>query len=221
MSFAARPEVCGNGENIVIRDSHHRRVRRDEDWEHDCEHGVVRIVLRIRDRQVDDIDVYVGGRWRAVDEPPLELGTRPVREAVDYLLDLARGGQPGVGPQSLFAASLADSVVIWPELLALAKDESLPGETRKMAILLTSEAAGDAATAGLTDVVYDDEGDLEVRKMAVFALSQRPADEAVPTLIQIVRTNPDPGLVRSAIFLLGQIEDPRVVELYEEILIRG
>jgi HEAT repeat protein len=49
-------------------------------------------------------------------------------------------------------------------------------------------------------------------------LSQRSADEAVPALIQIAKRNPDPEVRRTALFWLGQSEDPRALALFEEIL---
>ena len=64
----------------------------------------------------------------------------------------------------------------------------------------------------------DARGDREVRKNAIFALSQRSNDEGVPALIRIARTNPDPELRKTALFWLGQSEDPRALDLFEEIL---
>ena len=57
-----------------------------------------------------------------------------------------------------------------------------------------------------------------MRKQAIFALSQRSTDEAVPALMRIARTNGDPELRRTALFWLGQSEDPRAVTLFEEML---
>jgi HEAT repeat protein len=57
-----------------------------------------------------------------------------------------------------------------------------------------------------------------VRKQAVFALSQRSAEEGVPALIRIARSNPDPELRKTALFWLGQSDDPRALDLFEEIL---
>jgi HEAT repeat protein len=79
------------------------------------------------------------------------------------------------------------------------------------------QAAGEEATRGL-DSLATVGGDLEVRKHAVFALSQRPADEGVPVLIRIARTNRSPELRKTALFWLGQSEDPRALTLFEEIL---
>ncbi|HET8836515.1 MAG TPA: HEAT repeat domain-containing protein, partial [Gemmatimonadales bacterium] len=115
-------------------------------------------------------------------------------------------------------ATLADSAVIWPDLLRLARRDDLPLETRRQAVFWLGQAAGQAATRGLDSITTDERGDLEVRKQAVFALSQRPADEGVPALIRVARTSPSGELRKSALFWLGQSEDPRALSLFEEIL---
>jgi HEAT repeat protein len=66
--------------------------------------------------------------------------------------------------------------------------------------------------------VRDGGGELEVRKQAVFALSQRPRDESVPALIRVVHTSREREIVRTALFWLGQSDDPRALALFEDIL---
>ena len=56
-----------------------------------------------------------------------DLGTVPAREAVDVLLALARQVDNDDGGELITAATLADSVVVWPQLLRIAKDERDPG----------------------------------------------------------------------------------------------
>ncbi len=116
------------------------------------------------------------------------------------------------------AAGIADSAVIWPRLLELARNGSLDRETRRAAVFWLSQAAGDAATRGLDSIVADPSGDREIREHAVFALSQRPEDEAVPALIRIAQGNADGAIRRKAVFWLGQTDDPRAVALFEDIL---
>jgi HEAT repeat protein len=60
-----------------------------------------------------------------------------------------------------------------------------------------------------------------VKKQAVFALSQRRNGEAVQALIQVARNNRDPEVRRTALFWLGQTNDPRAVALFEEILLKN
>jgi HEAT repeat protein len=118
----------------------------------------------------------------------------------------------------ILPATLADSVTIWPSLLRLARDRGLPEERRRTATFWLGQAAGAAAGRALDSIAADVRGDREVRKQAVFALSQRSAEEGVPALIRIARSNPDPELRRTALFWLAQTDDPRALDLFEEIL---
>ncbi len=212
MSFTARPGVCGNGRNI----STHRDT---DDWESWCEPGPVRVAIDIRGREIVDIDTYVGGRWRSRDRVT-DLGMVAAPEAAEYLLALAQNLPGKAGKEAVFPATLADSAVVWPTLLEISKDRDRPRETRKNAVFWLGQAAGEAATDGLEEIVYDTSGDSEVRASAIFALSQLSDEAGVPILINIVRTHPDPNLKRKAIFWLGQSDDPRVVALFEELLVK-
>lgn len=210
-SFAARPGVCGNGHNVNIQDS------RNPDWESDCEAGPVRTVLTVSGGKVSRVRSYVGGRWRAGGTGVTDLGTVAAPEAANYLLDLA-SRVPGGSNEAVFAATLADSAMIWPALVRLAKNESVPKETRRSAVFWLGQAAGTAATASLDSLVGDSQGDRQIREAAVFALSQRPKDEGVPALIRVAQTNRDPDIRRKAMFWLGQSDDPRALALFESIL---
>ncbi len=213
MSFAAREGVCGSGPNsIQVFDDDD-----DSEWESDCERGPVRVSFRMKGGRVTDSDVHVAGRWRRSDRDVADLGVVPSAEAAHLLLKLARRAYDD-GGELITAATLADSVAIWPELIELAKDQQVGMETRRQAVFWLGQAAGKAATGGLDSIARDDRGDLEVRKQAVFALSQRPTEEGVPALIRIARTNPHAELRKSALFWLGQSEDPRALELFEELL---
>jgi hypothetical protein len=212
MSFTARAGVCGNGRNI----STHRDT---DDWESWCEPGPVRVAIDVSDREIVGIDTYVGGRWRGRDRVT-DLGMVAAPDAADYLLTLGKSLSGKAGREALFPATLADSAVVWPVLLEISKDRNRPRETRKNAIFWLGQAAGDAATEGLGEIVYDTSGDGEVRESAIFALSQLSGEAGVPILIDIVRTHPDPSLKKKAIFWLGQSDDPRVVALFEELLVK-
>jgi HEAT repeat protein len=94
----------------------------------------------------------------------------------------------------------------------------LSEERRRTAVFWLGQAAGAAAGQALDSIAGDEQGDRGVRKQAVFALSQRSADEGVPALIRIARSNRDPELRKTALFWLGQSDDPRALDLFEEIL---
>ncbi len=212
LSFAAREGVCGRGPYSTIASGNP-----SDEWESDCAQGPVRVSLRVRGGRVTGSETYVGGRWRAGRAGVTDLGTVPARQAADLLLELAPG-VGGDGGELVTAAALADSVVVWPRLLRMARDAGIGQETRRQAVFWLGQAAGEAATRGLDSLVDEDRADLEVRKQAVFALSQRPAEEGVPALIRIARTHRHPALRKQALFWLGQSEDPRALSLFEEIL---
>ena len=229
MSFAARPVVCGNGRNVIALDCSGGRCGRNrimfDGWHegdevaYDCVPGPVRVSLTVRQGAVQALRSYVGGRWVT---PPgasvTDLGTVSSRDATEFLLELARGPDGRVGEDAILPAILADSVTVWPALLKLARDDGVSRRARRQAVFWLGQAAGDAATRGLADLVDDGGVDRDVKEQAVFALSQQRGGDAVPALIRIARTHPDREVRRKALFWLGQSDDPRALALFEELL---
>lgn len=209
-SFDARPGVCGNGRNISTSEN-------TSDWEAWCEPGPVRVSLELRDRQVVDLDTYVGGRWRARQEAATDFGTVEPAEAVAYLLTVASRETGRVAEKAVLPIALAD-LETWPDLLKLAKDGSRPRALRRGAVFWLGQAAGEAAVEGLTGIATARDEDEAVKESAVFALSQLKNGEGVEPLINIARSNADPRLRKKAIFWLGQSDDPRAIALFEELL---
>jgi HEAT repeat protein len=115
-------------------------------------------------------------------------------------------------------ATHADSADVWPAFLRIARNADVPRSTRTSTVFWLGQAAGEAATANLKNIVGDNSVDREVRESAVFALSQRPREEGVPALIAVARTNKDPELRKKALFWLSQSNDPRALDLFEELL---
>ena len=227
LSYATRAGVCGNGRNIISLEcddgswGRHRMSfgsYSDDDTGCPCEAGPARVALQKRGGQIRRVRTYVGGAWRpAADAQVTDLGTTSAAAAARYLLDLAaRAGE--AGHDAVFPAILADSVTVWPDLLRLARSTTVPRETRRSAVFWLGQAAGEAATRGLTELLDDTTVALDVKESAVFALSQRPRDEGVPALIRIARTHASPGVRKKALFWLGQSEDPRALALFEELL---
>ena len=219
LSFAARSDVCGNGRGSIRtgRNSGVESRHRDE-WEDECEGGPVRVAMDVEGGHVLALRAYVGGRWRSPGQA-IDLGTVSAREAADFLLDVVARGTGRAAREAIFPATIADSVVVWPRLLAIAKDDSREREVRRQAVFWVSQAAGDKATEGLAEVVGDAAADQDVRLQAVFALSQRPRDEATSALLTIARTNKDPKIRKQAVFWLGQSRDPRALEYFESVLV--
>ena len=171
--------------------------------------------------RVTDTETYVGGRWRAGRGRVTDLGLVPAQEAADLLLALAPQVYDDDGGELVTAATLADSVVVWPQLLRMARDDRSPGGDPAAGGVLAGSGRRRRGHQGPRFHRHRQGGDIEIRKQAVFALSQRPADEGVPVLIRIARTNRHPELRKTALFWLGQSEDPRALTLFEEILRLG
>lgn len=192
-SFAAQPGVCGNGRgSISIRQS---------------DGGTTTGTVSTRRTEWED-----------------ECEPGPVRIAVDREGGRVTGLRAYVGGRWRGEAD-ADLGMVEPSeatdwLLLVAKDVERPKSARTTAIFWVGQAAAEAATAGLSAIVDEPEGDREVRKSAVFALSQRPKDESVPALIRIAKTHRDPELRRTAIFWLGQSKDSRALAYFEDVLAR-
>jgi len=234
LSFAARPGVCGDGHNVIALECTGGKCGRgrwgrtitldhgfdDNEIEYDCEPGPVRISLTVRTGRIQSLRTYVGGRWVTPprDAAVTDLGTTSAREAVDFLLGLATREDSRAGEEAILPATLADSVIVWPMLLKLARDDRAPGRTRHQAVFWLGQAAGEAATQDLTDLVDDADVDRDVKEQAVFALSQQPREAGVPALIRIARTHPESAVRRKALFWLGQSGDPRALALFEELL---
>lgn len=213
LSFAAREGVCGSGRTISWS-------RGSDDWEPRCDPGPVHVAIDVRSGRIVDIDTYVGGHWSGRSGRIEALGMVSAPEAARYFLSLAGRLSGEVARDAIFPATLADSVVVWPDLLALAKDRTRPEEVRKGAVFWVAQAAGAAVTEGLEAIVTDESDDIEVRESAIFAISQLPHEEGVPVLLRLVQEHRDPRIRRQAIFWLGQSGDPRAIALFEEILTR-
>jgi hypothetical protein len=223
MSFAARSDVCGNGAgNISTRSGRTMNngysVRHNE-WEDDCESGPVRVAIDVAEGKPIALRAYVGGRWRPGTDIT-DLGTVSVKDATDYLLDDLARSEGRVAGEAIFPATIADSIVVWPRLLTLAKDDSRSRNVRTQAVFWVSQAAGEKATAGLIDVAGDAAADQDIRLQAVFALSQRPKDEGIPALLDIAKTSKDPKIRKQAIFWLGQSGDQRAIAYFESVLVK-
>jgi len=226
MTFAAKPGICGSG-NSIRHDNGRGSTNwgnwnesRDVEWDNDCSMGPARVVLDRRNGELSDLRFYVGGRWRPASSDVVDLGNVSAHDAADYLVSIAQTERGSMGSKAIFPATIADSAVIWPALLKLARNADVPRATRSQSVFWLGQAAGDAATRGLNDLVLDNSVDREVREQAVFALSQRPREEGIPALINVARTNKDPEIRKKALFWLGQSNDPRALDLFEELLTR-
>jgi hypothetical protein len=227
LTFTPREGICGDGRSFVRMGSHTYigswngdRMEREA-----CGPGPVRVVARVRGGVVDDLRHYVGPVPPRA-EDVTDLGAVPAPEAARWLLDLARRAPGRAASKAVEAAVLADSAVVWRDLLAIARDtDGRPRDVRQQAALWLSHFASAAASGAEpgeldfeTGVGADGSDDAEVKKSAVFALSQLQGNSGVPQLVTVARTNRDPEVRRAALFWLGQSGDPRGLAVFEELL---
>lgn len=222
LAYTPREGVCGDGRTFIRdgargEDSYYNFESRAGNWRRpSCIPGPARVAVTLGGGSVSRVKVYVGGDWDGGAGRITDLGRVAAPEAAKALVEIASRGRRA--DDAILGAMLADSAVVWPDLLALARKDSAPQASRKSAVFWLSQVAGDAATRGLTELAEDAGQDREIRDQAVFALSQLPSDQGVPVLIRLARSNGDPKVRRKAIFWLGQSDDPRALTLFEELL---
>jgi hypothetical protein len=146
------------------------------------------------------------------------LGQSGHPAAIAGLQELIDDADEEIAKSAIFAVSQLRTDEGARILLAVARAESRPTEVRKSAIFWLGQAAGEKATEGLKDLVGDE--DAEIKKSAVFALSQMKSDQSLDALMDIAKNSKDREARKSALFWLGQSRDPRVLALFEEILLK-
>jgi HEAT repeat protein len=113
--------------------------------------------------------------------------------------------------------------VIWPELLAIARDtDTRSRATRQDALFWLSRFASAAVAGRRNDpfAEHDDAADdaEELKTHAVFVLSQLPRGEGIPQLLDVARSNASWRVRSQAMFWLGQSGDSRAISLFESVL---
>jgi HEAT repeat protein len=221
--FAARPGLCGDGESFVRLGERTHFGRVDSRMhERACVGGIVQVRIGRLDGEVTRTDRWVGDPRRR--NEARDLGLVSSREAVQYLLGIAARGPTRAAKPAIEAAVFADSNVVWPALLAIARDrENRNRDIRQAASFWLSRFAqakllghAEDLTAGASDDIETEDTKLKVH--AVFALSQLPDEQGVPALVQVARSHRDPRVRGQALFWLAESGDARAIELFERIL---
>jgi hypothetical protein len=238
LAYASRPDVCGDGSSM-INIGHGRSINglteSDGSWNgFNCMQGPARVALTVRDHKVVATRVRVGGSWPA-GGAALDLGTVPAREAAAYFVSLAPQISGSSGRNPLFAAVLADSADITPDLLRLARggsrqavgalamvgseasltalmDLALHGNesVRKAAVFWVGQSDEPRARALVRGVIADGKETIAVRKSAIFALGQQQA--SVPDLVSMYDNLTEPTLREHVIFVLAQRDEEAAMD---------
>lgn len=216
-TYPARDGACGNGRGFLMVG----RSTMIGDWSGDptresCVAGPVRVVLARAGEEIVDVDTYVG--------PPIvatgatDLGRVSGAEAAAYLLSLAARIDGKPGRDAILPAALADSARIAPELLALARDQGRPRETRRGAISWLAREVDERDGGGLgservvqalLEIARDERDAQPVRQHALNTLGRLEHGEGIPALIGVGRTEKDSWLAKQAVQALARSGDPR------------
>lgn len=219
--FAARAGVWGNGRTWNFSRSGDGDEAGFPGRHCDgCTNGPIRVTVQVDAGDVTGVHSQVGGRWR---EDGRDLGPVDPEAAADYLLSLVERNGTGLDADSkedaLQAAVSAPAGEIWPRLLGVARNRGQDADVRKAALFWTAHEAGVRAADDIEDIAVATDEETDVQEAAVFALTQLPDERGTEALLRLARENRNPDIVRSVYFWLGQREDPRVLALFEEVLL--
>jgi HEAT repeat protein len=220
-TFAAREGVCGNGRSFISIGSDMNigsyTFMSDGRISEPCERGPVRVVLDRADGGVIDVNTYVGRvseRSAGAADAGTGLGTVPASEAAQYLLGLAATVDGKPGRDAILPAVLADSVDVTPQLVAIARDETRPRETRRSAISWAGRQpdVGGAAVRvaeALVRIARNENDNNAVREQALNTLARLDHGAGIPALVELARAGSDTWLTRESLKALAQSGDPR------------
>ena len=221
--FAARPGVCGDGDQFMRMGRSYQGDWRNSSRNQPCDSGPVQVRLTVRAGEIERVETWAG-TLRIRDGR--DLGTVSSLESAAYLLDMVRRGHVTSGAGAILPAVLADGAVVWPTLLVIARDsQNISHATRQDAAFWLSRFAAAASGGEHRDLFVDDladdarnDGEDGLRNHAVFVLSQLPRREGIPALLDIARSNRDRKVRGQALFWLGQSGDARALALFGELL---
>ncbi|MDQ6633166.1 MAG: HEAT repeat domain-containing protein [Gemmatimonadota bacterium] len=222
MTYATRPKACGDGKDVVAVGQALNIYSSMESYGRwsgvQCVHGPARVALTVRGHEVTAVRARVGGVWKADPGVSLDLGVVPARDAAGYLIALAPTLDGSRRNNPLLAAAIADSAVIVPDLLRLARATSLPRETRRRAVNWVGVVGDASAVAPLTELARegtasrtdaDDPGPGDgVEGAAVGALAMLEDGVGMSALMDMARRG-SPSVRKAAVFWLGQSDDAR------------
>lgn len=193
LTYAARPDVCGDGHSIILRRldpsgdvvyfSDNGNVFSGTWTGHQpvCMTGPVRLRFSVQDHRVGSLWPSVGGR--DVPRADVDLGVVSTAEVTDWLLRVARAAPEEAASRALLSAALADSVRISTRILTIARDRSLATLNREQALKWATRVAPREAASDTVDQVVRaiaaDDGDVpDVRERAI-RVTLHPEDDAL------------------------------------------
>lgn len=220
--FTGRPGICGDGMRFMRIGSSFQGSFSSDMRSTPCVIGPVQVRLTLEQGSVTRIETWVGA---VRPRDGRDLGKVPAKESAQYLVSLAARGSSSASAKAILPAVLAESAVVWPSLLVIARNAERSRSTRLDAAFWLSRFAAGALAGRSNDPLADDDADadddLGLRQHAVFVLSQLPHGEGVPQLIHVAQSSVDQRVRSRALFWLGQADDARALTVFEEMLTRA
>ena len=218
-TYAARPGVCGNGRSYIQTGPNSYTGTVYGNWNDmmridPCLAGPVRVVIDRADKLPLSIQTFVGPpdtTARAIHD----LGRVRAQDAADYLLSISSTVDGRAGRDALFPAMLADSANTAPALVAIAKNTSLPRETRRSALSYMGQSTNGMTTipSSVTDpilaIARDDSDNQSVRQQALSVLGRLDHGAGIPPLIELSKQTQSTWLARESMSTLARSGDPR------------
>lgn len=226
-TFAARPDVCGNGRSFIqVAGNQWYGSWSDGDRREPCVSGPVRVVIDRAGRDVVSIATFAG--------PPIEplsgisdIGRVRARDAAEYLLGLAERAEGRVSRDAVLPAMLADSVDVSARLLAIARNQNAARETRRTAIswlgrpLDNRERQVKDVADVLVQIATDDDDNQTVKQQALRTLARLEHGAGTAPLMELARNTQRGWMAREALSALTSSGDPRARQYLRDVVRRA
>ena len=216
-TYAAKAGVCGNGRTYIQSGPNNYNGNFYDGMRLDpCIPGPVRVVIDRADRQPLSIQTYVGPDTIAAGTT--NLGRVRAQDAADYLLSLAVKVDGRAGRDAIFPAVLADSASTSAGLLSIAKNQTLPRQTRSQALAYMGRSTDGmtAIPATVTEpilvIARDETDNQQVRQQALSVLARLDHGAGIPPLIELSKQTQSNWLARESMTTLSRSGDPRARE---------
>lgn len=224
--FAAREGVCGDGRGSyrAAEPGYYTSFNSGMD-DATCAVGPVRVVLVRAGGEIVRIETYAGP-LAADPDGGKDLGQVAARDAASYLLGLAGTLDGRPAREAITPAMLADSAVVTPQLMQLARDQARSRDVRASAIGWLARRRGepggvgaDAAVHALDGIVRDQGESESIRRNALSMIGNLDRGEGIPLLIGFAGES-DAWIARTAISSLANSGDPRARQFLRDALQR-
>ena len=215
LAFASRDGVCGNGRDVVrignqiyVGSSTTFFMGRgsfDARGERECLTGDVHVTLTKSRGEIVGVKTIIAREARATDGTNLGMVSAP--EAAKYFLTLAPLTEDRANKQAVLPAVLADSAVIWPDLLRIANNPKYSLKLRSRMLHWVGMTGDEGAVGPLDAILRDEDAPADLLDAALGALADLPDDLGLPSLTRIATGSGSISLRKKAVFWLGQSDD--------------